>query len=46
MSRAGAWLGAGGCLLVLLLFLRNHIELTQRATALTGQEFGALFGLL
>jgi TRAP-type C4-dicarboxylate transport system permease small subunit len=46
MSRVGAWLGAGGCLLVLLLFLRNHIELTQRATALTGQEFGALFGLL
>lgn len=41
-----ACLAAVACLVTLLIFLRNHIELTQRAAALTGQEFGASYGLL
>jgi hypothetical protein len=45
-ARAVAWVAALLCVFALLLFLRNHIELTQRAAGITGQEFGALFGLL
>jgi hypothetical protein len=34
------------CLLTLMVFIHNHVELTQRAAGLTGQEFGPLYGLL
>jgi hypothetical protein len=45
-TRIAAYLAAVCSVLTLALFLRNHIELTQRAAALTGQEFGPLYGLL
>jgi hypothetical protein len=45
-ARRVAYLAAAACLVTLLVFLRNHVELTQRATALTGRDFGALYGLL
>jgi uncharacterized membrane protein len=41
-----AWVAAVTCLLTLMLFLHNHIELTQRTADLTGREFGPLYGLL
>lgn len=45
-ARTSAYLAVAACLLTLAVFLRNHIELTQRAAGLTGQEFGPLAGLL
>lgn len=45
-AQAVAWVAAVACVFALLLFLRNHIELTQRAAGITGQDFGPLFGLL
>lgn len=45
-SRLAASLAVAACAVTLLVFLRNHIELTQRAAALTGTEFGPSFGLL
>jgi hypothetical protein len=45
-TRTVAWLAAVFSLLTIALFLRNHIVLTQRSAALTGQEFGPLYGLL
>jgi hypothetical protein len=36
---------AVACLLTLMLFVHNHIELTQRAANLTGQDFGNFYGL-
>lgn len=45
-TRVVAFLAAACCLLVIALFLRNHIVMTQRAAGLTGQEFGPLYGLL
>ena len=45
-TRIAAYLAALFSLLTIALFLRNHIVLTQRAAALTGQEFGPLYGLL
>jgi hypothetical protein len=46
MPRLVAYAAAVACLATLMLFLRNHIVLTQRAAGLTGHEFGPLFGLL
>lgn len=40
-----AYLAAVACLIVLGVFLLNQIHLTQRAAALTGQQFGPLYGL-
>jgi hypothetical protein len=40
-----AYLAAVACLVTLLVFLRNHIELTQRTATLTGHDFGTLYGL-
>ena len=45
-ARIIAFTAALACLLTLLVFLRNHVELTQRAAQATGHEFGPLFGLL
>ena len=45
-TRIAAYLAAVCCLLVIALFLRNHIVLTQRAAGLTGQDFGPVYGLL
>ena len=44
-ARIAAVLAAVACLLTLAIFLHNHIALTQRAAALTGQEFDATYGL-
>jgi hypothetical protein len=44
--RRAAWLAAVACLLTLGVFLRNHVELTQRAARATGQDFGPTYGLL
>jgi hypothetical protein len=41
-----AYGGAVACVITLLVTMRNHIALTQRVSGLTGEEFGALFGLL
>jgi hypothetical protein len=41
-ARRVAWLAAGLCLLTLAVVFRNHLVLTQRASALTGQDL-ALF---
>jgi hypothetical protein len=41
-----AYLAAMCCLLTVAILLRNHAVLTQRAAGLTGEDFGALFGLL
>jgi hypothetical protein len=41
-----AYIAAVCCLLTVAIFLRNHVVLTKRAAVLTGQDFGALFGLL
>lgn len=45
-ARLVAYAAAVACLVALMIFVRNHIELTQRAAGLTGEEFGPLFGLL
>jgi hypothetical protein len=45
-ARAVAWLAAVACLCALALFMRNHIEMTERAAKITGQEFGFSYGLL
>lgn len=45
-SRLAASLAAIACLLTLLVFLRNHVELTQRAARVTGHDFGPTYGLL
>jgi hypothetical protein len=45
-TRVVACVAAGCSLLVIALFLRNHIVLTERAAGLTGQDFGPLYGLL
>lgn len=45
-TRVVAYAGAAACLFTVMVYLRNHIELTQRAAELTGQEFGPLHGLL
>jgi hypothetical protein len=44
-ARLTAWLAAGACGLTLLVFLRNHVHLTQRAEELTGRVFGPLSGI-
>jgi hypothetical protein len=41
-----AYGAAVACVITLLVTMRNHIALTQRVSGLTGEEFGALFGLL
>jgi hypothetical protein len=43
--RLVAYAAAIACLATLAMYLRNHVELTQRAAGLTGREFGPLFGL-
>ena len=45
-SRTVAWAASGMCLLALAVMFRNHIAMTERAEALTGQELGAFYGLL
>jgi hypothetical protein len=45
-TRVVAYVAAACSLLVIALFLRNHVELTQRAAGLTGQDFGPSYGLL
>jgi amino acid permease len=45
-TRAVAWLAAGLCLLALAVVFRNHVAMTERAAAVTGHEFGTLYGLL
>lgn len=44
-SRIVASLAAIACAVTLAVFLHNHIALTERTSALTGQTFGAFFGL-
>lgn len=45
-TRTIAWLAAGLCVLALAVVVRNHVAMTERATALTGQDLGPLYGLL
>lgn len=45
MQRA-SFAAAAACLVTLMLFVHNHVELTQRAANLTGQHFGLFYGLL
>jgi hypothetical protein len=45
-TRIVACVAAACSLLVIALFLRNHIVLTERAASLTGQDFGLSYGLL
>jgi hypothetical protein len=45
-ARAVAWVAAGLCLLALAVVFRNHVVMTERAAALTGHQFGPLYGLL
>jgi amino acid permease len=45
-TRTIAWLAAGLCLLALAVVFRNHMVMTDRAAAITGHEFGPLYGLL
>ena len=45
-TRMVAWLAATLCLLSLAVVFRNHVALTERAIALTGHDFGPLYGLL
>jgi amino acid permease len=45
-TRTMAWTATVMCLLALALVFRNHVALTERAAALTGHDFGALYGLL
>lgn len=45
-ARAVAWAAAGLCLLALAVVFRNHVVMTERAEALTGQDLGPLYGLL
>lgn len=45
-ARVLGQMAAAACLITLVVFLRNHVALTQRAAQLTGQDFGPLFGLL
>jgi amino acid permease len=45
-TRAVAWAAAAMCLLALAVVFRNHVAMTERAEALTGQELGTLYGLL
>ncbi len=44
-TRAVAWLAAALCLLALAVVFRNHVAMTERASAVTGQDFGASYGL-
>jgi hypothetical protein len=44
-TRAVAWLAAALCLLALAVVFRNHVAMTERAAALTGQDFGVFYGL-
>lgn len=41
-----SYAAAVACLVTLMIFIHNHVELTQRAAGLTGQDFGPLSGLL
>jgi hypothetical protein len=45
LPRLVAYAAAVACLATLLVYLRNHIELTQRAAGITGEELGPLYGL-
>lgn len=45
-TRAVAWIAVACCLAALAVVFRNHVALTERVTALTGHQFGALYGLL
>ncbi len=45
-ARRIATIAAAACAITLMVFLRNHIVLTQRTAVLTGQDFGPLHGLL
>lgn len=45
-TRAIAWIAAGLCVLALAVVFRNHVAMTERAEALTGQDLGTLYGLL
>jgi hypothetical protein len=45
MARYVAIGAAAASLATLLLYLRNHIVLTQRAAALTGEDLGPFFGM-
>ncbi len=45
-ARVVAWAASGLCLLALAVIFRNHVAMTERAAALTGRDFGPLFGLL
>jgi hypothetical protein len=45
-AQLAGYAAAVACLLTLMIFVHNHVELTQRAAGLTGQEFGPLSGLL
>ena len=44
--RTLAWSAMGLCLLALAVVFRNHVAMTERAEALTGQDFGAFYGLI
>jgi uncharacterized membrane protein YozB (DUF420 family) len=43
--RLVAYAAAVACLATLMVYLRNHVVLTQRAAGLTGEELGPLYGL-
>lgn len=45
LPRLAGWLAAASCAITLLVFLRNHVELTQRVEQVTKQEFGPVYGL-
>jgi hypothetical protein len=34
------------CLVTLMIFVHNHVALTERTAAVTGQDFGLFYGLL